>query len=130
MAEVLLRKHAGDTYEVHSAGMEPKGINPYTVKVMEEIGLNLEGHRSKDLREYLGHQHFGYFITVCAEAEENCPRSFLMSAGKHFHWFFEDPAAFQGTDAAKLQKFREIRDQIDRRIQEWLVEQRANINSN
>jgi len=80
-------------------------------------------HRSKALREYLGHQHFGYFVTVCAEAEKNCPRSFLFSANKHFHWYFDDPASVTGTDEEKLQKFREVRDQIEQRIQEWLAEQ-------
>jgi len=57
MAEALLRKYAGDRFEVYSAGLEPKGINPYTVRVMEEIGLSLDGHRSKPLTEYMGQFH-------------------------------------------------------------------------
>jgi arsenate reductase (thioredoxin) len=121
MAEALLRSHAGDRFEVHSAGLEPKGINPYTRQVLEESGLDLSGHTSKDVGQYLGRDHFGYLITVCSHAEENCPTTFL-GVSSRLHWPFEDPAAFQGSDAQILGKFREIRDQIDRRIQEWLAE--------
>jgi arsenate reductase len=130
MAEAFLRKYGGDKYEVHSAGMAPKNINPYTEKVMAEIGVSLEGHRSKDIREYLGYAHFGYFVTVCNHAEQNCPRNFLFSANRHFHWDFEDPAAFEGGDQEKLQKFREVRDQIDQRIKAWLAEQDGGTQAN
>lgn len=122
MAEAFLRNYAGDRYDVYSAGLEPKGINPNTVRVMEEAGISLEGQRSKDLGEYLGKVHFTYLFTVCSNAEKNCPRTFLGS-GIHNHWEFEDPAAFEGTDEEKMDKFRDIRDQIDRRIQGWLTEQ-------
>ena len=54
MAEAILRKYAGDRYEVYSAGLDPKGINPYTVRVMEEIGISLDNHTSKSVSEYLG----------------------------------------------------------------------------
>ncbi|MBN1994534.1 MAG: arsenate reductase ArsC [Anaerolineae bacterium] len=123
MAEAFLKKYAGDQYEAHSAGLEPKGINPYTVRVMEEIGISLDGQHSKSLKEYLAKVHFQYFFTVCDDAEKNCPQAFLMSAGRHDHWSFEDPAALEGSDEEKLAKFREVRDQIDRRIKEWLAEQ-------
>ena len=53
MAEAFLREYAGDQYEAHSAGLRPKGINPYTVRVMEETGISLDGQRSKDIKEYL-----------------------------------------------------------------------------
>lgn len=65
MAEALLRKHAGDRFEVHSAGLEPKGINPYTIRVMDEIGIDIRGQSSKDVMTYMGRVHFGYVITVC-----------------------------------------------------------------
>jgi arsenate reductase len=122
MAEAFTRKYAGDRFEVHSAGLDPKGINPYTIRVMAEIGLNLEGQSSKSVSEYLGKVHFAYLFTVCGHAEENCPRIFL-TQGKHTHWDFEDPAAFEGSEEAKLAKFREVRDQIDQRIQYWLAEE-------
>lgn len=119
MAEAFLRKYAGDRFEVYSAGLEPKGIHPYTVRVMEEIGLPLDGHRSKPLSEYMGQIHFGYMITVCGDAEERCP-SVFPGMGKRLHWGFEDPAAFVGSAEDTLAKFREVRDQIDRRIRQWL----------
>jgi arsenate reductase len=121
MAEAFLRKYGGDRFEAYSAGLEPKGINPYTVRVMGEIGIDLSGQRSKDVLEYMGKQHFGYLITVCAHAEENCPKTFP-GIGQREHWDLEDPAAFQGSDGAKMAKFREIRDQIDQRIQAWVQE--------
>lgn len=120
MAEALLRKHASDRYEAHSAGLEPQGINPLTIKAMQEVGVSLEGQRSKSVKEYLATMNFSYFITVCAHAEQNCPTAFLLSAGKHLHWNFADPAAVQGTDEEKMAKFREVRDMIDKKIREWL----------
>jgi arsenate reductase len=121
MAEAFLRRFAGDRFDVHSAGLEPKGINPYTVRVMEEIGYDLSGQRSKDVTEYLGKQHFGYLITVCAHAEENCPRTFL-GVSERIHWPVDDPAAFMGSEEEALDRFRQARDEIAARIKAWLVE--------
>lgn len=122
MAEALLRHYAGDRFEAYSAGLEPKGMNPFTVRVMEEVGLPLTGQSSKDVREYMGKLHFGYLITVCANAEERCPTTFP-GVGQRMHWAFDDPAAIEGSDEERLAKFREVRDQIDRRIRDWLAEQ-------
>jgi arsenate reductase len=119
MAEAYLRHYAGDRFEAHSAGLEPKGVNPYTVRVMEEAGISLEGQYSKDVRVYLGHVNFGYLITVCDHAEKNCPTTFL-GISQRLHWSLEDPAAFEGTDGEKLAKFREVRDQIDEAVRSWL----------
>jgi arsenate reductase len=127
MAEAFLKKYASDKYEAHSAGLDPKGINPYTIRVMAEIGISLDGQHSKSLKEYLAKVHFQHFFTVCDDAEENCPQAFLMSAGRHDHWSFADPAAFEGSDEEKLAKFREVRDQIDQRIKNWLAEQGVTI---
>ncbi|MEW5957133.1 MAG: arsenate reductase ArsC, partial [Chloroflexota bacterium] len=121
MAQAFLRKYAGEVFEAHSAGLDPKSINPYTVRVMEEIGIDLDGQYSKSLRDYLGKVHCRYLITVCAHAEKNCPRVFP-SVVEHLHWEFEDPAAFEGPEEARLQKFRDIRDQIDERLKVWLIE--------
>jgi len=121
MAEALLRKYAGDQFDVYSAGLEPRGINPYTVRAMNEIGVDLSGHRSKDVMEYLGRVNFGYVITVCDNAEANCPIFPFVTT--RMHWSFEDPARFEGADEDKLAKFREVRDQIDERIRSWLAEQ-------
>ena len=122
MAEALLRKLASERFEAFSAGLEPKGINPYTRQVMEEVGIDLAGQRSKDVTEYLGKVNFGYLITVCAHPEKNCPTTFL-GVSNRSHWSLEDPAAFQGSDEQTLAKFREVRDDIDKRMQAWLASQ-------
>lgn len=121
MAEAFLRQAAGDRFDVYSAGLEPKGINPYTRAVMKEAGLDLNGQWSKDVTEYLGRVNFGYLITVCDHAEKNCPTTFL-GINQREHWAFEDPAAFQGSEEETLAKFRAVRDQIEQRIRAWLLE--------
>jgi arsenate reductase len=62
--------------------------------------------------------HFGYLITVCENAEEQCP--IFPGVGQRMYWPFEDPLAFEGTEEEKLAKFRQVRDQIDQRIRNWL----------
>ncbi|MBN2146046.1 MAG: phosphate signaling complex protein PhoU [Anaerolineales bacterium] len=119
MAEAFLRQHAADRFEVHSAGLEPGGINPYTVRVMEELGLSMAGHRSKALTEYLGKAHFAYLITVCDRAEQQCP--VFPGMGTRLHWSFEDPSAVTGSEDAKLAIFRQVRDEIQARILAWLA---------
>ena len=120
MAEALLRKYGGDQFEAHSAGLQPKGMNPLTVKVMQEVGIDVSSQKSKGVGEYLGKVLFQYLITVCDDADKNCP-TVWPGVNKREHWSFEDPAAFEGTEAEKLAKFREIRDQIEVRIKEWLA---------
>jgi arsenate reductase (thioredoxin) len=119
MAEAFLRSMAGERFEVHSAGLEPRGIHPLTRQVMAEKGFDLAGQYAKDVKEYLGKVHFGYLITVCAHAEEHCPRTFL-GVSQRMYWEFEDPAAFEGTEAEQLEKFRQVRDQIEARLTDWL----------
>jgi arsenate reductase (thioredoxin) len=124
IAEAFLRKYGGDEFEAYSAGLEPKGITPYTERVMEEIGISLSGQRSKHIKEYMGRVHFGYVITLCDEAEASCPTTFP-GIFQRLYWPFEDPAAFTGSEDEKLAKFREVRDQIEQRIKTWLAEQKA-----
>ena len=127
MAEGFLRHYAGDKFEVHSAGMDPQGINPLAVKVMAEKGISIENQTSDTIRKYLGKQYFGIVVTVCDHAEKNCPRVWLDAQDRHIHWGLEDPAAFEGDEEAKLAKFREIRDIIDETIQGYLLENGINI---
>jgi arsenate reductase len=122
MAEAFLRHFAGDYFEVHSAGLEPKELNPLTIQVMEEIGFDLSGQSSKSVSLYLGKVHFQYLITVCDKAEKNCPTTWP-GVNYRLHWSFEDPAEFEGSEEQKLAKFREVRDQIQRKILFWLGEQ-------
>jgi arsenate reductase (thioredoxin) len=124
MAEAFLRKYAGERFEAHSAGLEPKPLHPLTVKVMEEIGVDMSGHTSKGFETYLGKMLFQYLITVCDEAEKNCPTTWP-GVSNRLHWYFEDPAAFTGTEEEKLAKFRQVRDQIDEKVRAWLAEQVA-----
>src|SRR5262245_50765207 len=108
MAEALLRKLAGDKFDVHSAGTEPKGVNPLTIKVMKEVGIDISSQRSKHLRDYLGRLPVRIVIIVCADAEKTCP-SIWPGAFKRLFWKFDDPAAVEGSEEERLQKFREVR---------------------
>ena len=121
MAEAFLRHYAGDYFEVYSAGLEPKGVNPFSIRVMSEVGIDISGQKSKSVSEYLGKVLIQTFITVCDDAEKKCPTAWP-GIVKKLHWSFEDPAAFIGTEDEKLSKFRGIRNQIDRKIQSWLDE--------
>jgi arsenate reductase len=122
MAEGFLRKYAPRRFEAHSAGLEPKPLHPLTVKVMEEVGVDMSGQKSKGFETYLGKVHFEYLITVCDEAEKNCP-TVWPGVNNRLHWYFEDPAAMIGTEEEKLAKFRQVRDQIDQKVKAWVVEQ-------
>ena len=122
MAEAFLRKHGGDRFEVQSAGLVPgEGIHPLARLVMEEVGLDLSGQQPKSLRPYLGRSRFDVVIFVCERSEANCP-SMWPSALASLAWPFEDPSAMQGSDDERLDKFRSIRDQIERRILQWIAE--------
>lgn len=121
MAEAFLRMYAGDRFEAHSAGLEPKGVNPFTIQAMQEVGIDISDHTSKGVDAYLGKVLFQYLVTVCDDADKNCP-TVWPGVNQRMHWSFEDPAAFEGTDDEKLTKFREIRDQIEQRIKAWLGE--------
>jgi arsenate reductase len=121
MSEAFAKRYAGEKYKIESAGLEPGEINPYTIRVMEEIGYDMSGHRSKSVREFMGHTHSRYVITVCGNADKNCPHG-LWSTGTKLHWPFEDPAAFIGSDEEKMNYFRKIRDQIHHKVKLWLDE--------
>ncbi len=125
MAEALLRKHAGAHLEVYSAGIEPGEINPLTIRVLGEIGIDASNQWAKSVELFRGRMHFDYVITVCSNAEERCP--VFPSAAIRLHWPFEDPAAASGSDEGKLARFRAVRDQIEAHIADWLrdVEQES-----
>jgi arsenate reductase (thioredoxin) len=109
MAEGLLRHDAGDRFDVYSAGTTPSRLRPEAIAVMGELGIDISGHRSKHLDEFTG-QEFDYVLTVCDQANESCP---IFSGATHrLHHNFEDPAAFQGSEAERLALFRRVRDEI------------------
>lgn len=120
MAEALLRKYGDDRFEVHSAGLNPTGINPLTIQVMNEVGIDMDGYRSKSVNEYLGKLAANYVIFVCEQAEKSCPRVWPFSL-RSLCWPFDDPAACEGNEETKLQRFRDVRDQIENRIKGWLA---------
>jgi arsenate reductase len=116
MAEALLRR-GGDAFEVQSAGTEPKGINPLTVKTLAEAGIDASWARSKSVNEYLG-QHFDYVVTVCDQARQTCP----VFPGVHesLHWGYEDPAEATGTEEERLGVFRRVLIQLGERINQFI----------
>ncbi len=121
MAEGLLRVLAGEHFDIFSAGTEPKGrILPEVVEVMRESGIDTSLQWSKSVMDYMGKVNFANVITVCADAEENCPAVFL-NMGTHEHWPFDDPAKFD--EEQRLTSTRRVRDQIEERLRLWLAEQ-------
>lgn len=109
MAEALLRNLHGDRYEVNSAGTKPSEVNPYAIKTMAEMNIDISTQRAKSVEESKGIQ-FDYVVTACDQAKENCP--FFPGAKEYLHESFEDPSQFAGTEKAKLEKFRHVRDKI------------------
>jgi arsenate reductase len=119
MAEALLRKHGGERFDVVSAGLEPTTIHPLTMRVLNEVGVDVSGHRAKGLDGLMGKKSFQLAIIVCERTQKNCPHIYPFAL-QRLDWPFEDPAEAQGTEEEQLQKFRDIRDQIEARILEWL----------
>src|SRR5918999_965459 len=120
MAEAFLRELAGERFEVYSAGCNPIGeVHPYTVEVMHEIGIDIQDQYPKGLRTYMGKMGFNYSIIVCARAEKDCPKTFP-GVGTRLIWIFEDPRAEDVPEEEMLNTFREIRDEVEQKILDWL----------
>lgn len=117
MAEALLRRHGGADFEVYSAGTEPKGINPLTLRTLEAAGIDASWARSKSVSEFLD-QRFDYVITVCDQARQSCP----VFPGVHesLHWGYEDPAAAEGTEEERLAVFRRVFIALGERIAQFV----------
>jgi arsenate reductase (thioredoxin) len=114
MAEGLLRHMAGDRFEVSSAGTKPSSVRPEAVQAMQEIGISLEGHRSKSVDEFVG-KPIDHVITVCDNAKESCP--IFPARTSRMHWPFEDPPGPQeGTYEERIAVFRTVRDQMRERL--------------
>lgn len=122
MAEALFKKHGEDKLEVVSAGLEPKPINPLTIEVMKEIGIDISGNTSKSVKDFLGKVTFDYIIFVCDRAERNCPHIYPnVSKSKRISWPLQDPAEARGTKEERLAAFRKIRDNISELVSKWLI---------
>jgi thioredoxin type arsenate reductase len=118
MAEGLLRHDAGQQFEVASAGVAPSTVRPEAIEAMREINIDISNHRSKSVEEFMGRQ-FDYVITVCDNANEQCP--VFPGNTKRIHWSFEDPAAARGNYEERLAVFRRVRDEIRQRLQTLMV---------
>ena len=120
MAEELLRKLAGDRFEVESAGIEPGQLNPVVVEVLKEIGIDISGKKTQAVMDLLKHGRlYNYVITVCDETSaERCP--VFPGIARRLHWGFTDPSKFQGTWDEKLLQTRVVRAQIEAKIKEFL----------
>lgn len=117
MAEGFLRALGDDRLSVSSAGITPTGLDPRATQVMAELGIDISGHNSDQAGRYL-QDHFDYVITVCDNAQENCP--VFPGEAKRLHWPFDDPAATTGSDEEVLPQFRRIRDEIKAKVGSWL----------
>jgi arsenate reductase len=113
MAEGLLRHDAGERFDVKSAGVAPTEVKPEAIEVMREIGIDISGQRSKSVDAFT-EEEFDYVITVCDNANEQCP--IFPGKAERIHWSFEDPAAVTGDAEARLAVFRRVRDQIREKL--------------
>lgn len=112
IAEALLNTLPGDRYKARSAGITPTKINPYVVKAMAEIGIDISKNRSKSIEEFRG-ENFNYVVTVCDSAKEACP---FFPGEKVIHKAFEDPSQFTGSEEEIMNGVRRVREEI----KDWL----------
>lgn len=120
MAEALLRVLGNGEFEAHSAGTHPASeVNPFALEVLKERGVSIEGLFPKTIDQFAG-QEFHLAVTVCDNAKQECPT--FPGAKKVDHWSLKDPAAFQGTYEEILFTFRETRDEIERRIKSYILQ--------
>ena len=119
MAEALLKLRGGDRFEVHSAGFRPQPIMPAVLKAMAEMGIDISDHPVTNVSQYLGKSYFGYVIIVCSRDELDCPTTFPVP-GKLLNWELDDPAEFTGTEQEILQQTIRVRDELDKKIQQWM----------
>lgn len=109
MAEGLLRNDAGERFNVESAGTKPGQVRPEAIAVMNELGIDISGQRSKSVDEFAG-RSFDYVLTVCDNAKESCP--IYPGHTNRIHQNFDDPAAVNGSEEERLSVFRRVRDEI------------------
>ncbi|MGE5381076.1 MAG: arsenate reductase ArsC [Methylocystaceae bacterium] len=109
MAEGLMKYWYGDDYAAFSAGTSPFRVNPYAIRAMAEMGIDISSHYSKSINEFAG-QEFDYIVTVCDHARETCP--YFPGGKEYIHHSFEDPAAAEGSDQEMLTAFIRVRDEI------------------
>ena len=115
----IFAEHAADRYAAYRAGTNPADcVHPLAIKVMAENGLDINAQMPTNVGEYLGRLSVRHLIVVCDAANEKCLR--VWPGMNRMFWPFDDPAVFVGSQAATLEKFRAVRDQIETRIKQWL----------
>ncbi len=121
MAEAFMKKYAGNSVEVMSAGLEPGTLNQNVVEVMKEVGIDISGNKTKSVFDlYKKSIMFSYVIAVCdAEAAERCP--IFPGVATKLHWPFADPSAFTGDREEVLQRTREVRNNIEEKVKEFIT---------
>jgi len=120
ICEAFIRQYGSERFDAYSAGTEPKGLNPLTLKTMAEVDIDVSQHTSKHLNEYLGKMPVHFLIIVCSDADQKCP-SIWPGVHQRLLWPFEDPAAATGSEEEKLASFRKVRNQIQAKVVEWLA---------
>ncbi|AJY77365.1 arsenate reductase (thioredoxin) [Paenibacillus beijingensis] len=120
IADGFLKALGSDKYEVKSAGLEAHGLNPRAVQVMNEAGVDISTHTSDVIDPEILNRA-DYVITLCGHADEHCPVISNPNVVK-WHWGFDDPAKATGTGEEVMDKFREVRDSIKNRIEQFLKE--------
>ncbi|MCB1160229.1 MAG: arsenate reductase ArsC [Leptospiraceae bacterium] len=123
MAEGWLSHFAGGNATVYSAGIETHGVNPKAIYFMKEAGIDISGHTSNNVKEYI-HIEFDFIITVCDHAKENCP--YFSSKAKRFHYNFSDPSKVIGSEEAISDAFRKTRDEIKEYCRKFIMENVSN----
>ncbi len=120
MAEAFLKQMAGDRFEVESAGLEPGTLNPLVIEVMREIGIDISQNKTKSVFNfYKQGKQYDYVITVCDESQAaKCP--VFPGVVQQLHWGFDDPSTFKGSWQEKLEKTRQVRDEIKQKIEKWI----------
>ena len=120
MAEAFLKQMAGDRFEVESAGLEPGKLNPVVVEAMKEIGIDISQNKTKSVFDFFKQgKQYDYVITVCDESQSGaCP--VFPGKGERLHWGFADPSQFKGSWEDKVKQTREVRNQIEAKIKEWI----------
>ena len=123
MAEAFLNILGGKEFEAESAGIEPGKLNPYVVEVMKEAGIDISGNNTKSVFDFAKEgRRYDYVITVCdPEAAERCP--FFPGPHETLHWPFADPSTMEGTEDMKRQKARVVRDEIRRKILQFIAKE-------
>jgi arsenate reductase (thioredoxin) len=122
MAEAFLNSFGGELFIAESAGIEPGKLNPFVVKVMAESGMDISGNTTKSVNDMLAlKKTYDYVVTVCdPEAAEKCP--IFPGKAERLHWEFKDPSSYKGSDDEKLVFTRTVRDDIEKRIRQFMSE--------